>query len=156
MSDHRTLASRLREAIDNPHMAENQSERFKRLLSDAADALTQQAKRPITVSLVRALRHMPAIPETATSRFEHDMTKWWKGLAAPAINRAFDCGVSAKDTANFEVMSYDKEIGMWVEAIPEPFYWGLFPWIWKRLTGWRDEYGRKAQLLNPFEIFWED
>lgn len=31
---------------------------------------------------------------------------------------------------------------------PEPFYYGLVPWLWKRLTGWRDPYGRKAQLLG--------
>ena len=37
----------------------------------------------------------------------------------------------------------------WSEAIPLPYYYGLFPWLWKRLTGWRDEYGRKAHL------FWE-
>lgn len=35
----------------------------------------------------------------------------------------------------------------WPEAIPEPFYWGLIPWIYRRLTGWRDEYGRKAKLM---------
>ena len=39
--------------------------------------------------------------------------------------------------------------GTWSPAIPEPYYYGLIPWLWKRLTGWRDEYGRKAQL------FWE-
>lgn len=40
----------------------------------------------------------------------------------------------------------------WEEAIPEPFYWGLIPWAWKRLTGWRDRHGRKAQLLKPWEL----
>jgi hypothetical protein len=25
-----------------------------------------------------------------------------------------------------------------------------------RFTGWRDDYGRKAQLLNPFDVFGED
>ena len=40
--------------------------------------------------------------------------------------------------------------GTWSEAIPMPFYYGLFPWLWKRLTGWRDEYGRKAQLYWEF------
>jgi hypothetical protein len=39
--------------------------------------------------------------------------------------------------------------GEWVEAVPLPYYYGLFPWLWKRLTGWRDKYGRKAQA------FWE-
>lgn len=38
---------------------------------------------------------------------------------------------------------------IYVPAVPEPYYWGLFSWMWKRLTGWRDQYGRKAQL------FWE-
>ena len=35
--------------------------------------------------------------------------------------------------------------------VPEPFYYGLFPWLWLRFTGYRDEYGRKAQLLKPWE-----
>ena len=46
---------------------------------------------------------------------------------------------------------YNPETGQWEEAIPEPYYWSLFPWLWKRLTGWRDAYGRKAQLLLPWE-----
>lgn len=33
-------------------------------------------------------------------------------------------------------------------AIPEPFYWGLFPWIRRRLTGYRDAYGRKAVFIG--------
>ena len=39
--------------------------------------------------------------------------------------------------------------GTWQASIPEPYYWGLLSWMWKRLTGWRDSHGRKAQL------FWE-
>lgn len=45
----------------------------------------------------------------------------------------------------------NSETGAWEPAIPLPFYWGLLPWLWKRLTGWRDEYGRKAQLFLPWE-----
>lgn len=37
-------------------------------------------------------------------------------------------------------------------AIPEPYYYSLPVWIWKRLTRWRDAYGRKAQLF-PFPWF---
>ncbi len=36
--------------------------------------------------------------------------------------------------------------GRIVPAVPLPFSYGLFPWLWKRLTGWRDQYGRKAHL----------
>lgn len=43
--------------------------------------------------------------------------------------------------------SYNETKGQWEDAIPEPFYFGLFPWIKRRLTGWRDEHGRKAQLF---------
>ncbi len=43
--------------------------------------------------------------------------------------------------------------GNWYPAIPEPYYWGLLPFLWKRLTGWRDPYGRKAAFYNPLEIF---
>lgn len=48
-----------------------------------------------------------------------------------------------------ETQQYNPETGLWEPAIPEPYYYAFFPWIWKRLTGWRDEYGRKAHL------FWE-
>lgn len=41
----------------------------------------------------------------------------------------------------------DPETGEWNEAIPEPYYYGFFPWLLKRATGYRDEYGRKAQLF---------
>lgn len=54
------------------------------------------------------------------------------------------------------IRQFNTETGKWEEAVPEPFYWSLFPWIWKRLTGYRDAYGRKAQLLNPLEVFGED
>ena len=40
--------------------------------------------------------------------------------------------------------------GEWYPAIPEPYPHGLFSFLWKRLTGWRDAYGRKAAL------FWEN
>ncbi len=43
------------------------------------------------------------------------------------------------------------DTGRWEAAIPEPFYYGLFMWAWLRLTGWRDYYGRPAQLLKPWE-----
>lgn len=38
--------------------------------------------------------------------------------------------------------------GRLIPAIPEPFSYGLLPWLWKRLTGWRDAYGRPAQLIG--------
>lgn len=41
---------------------------------------------------------------------------------------------------------HQTETGEWVPAIPLPYPHGLIPWLWKRLTGWRDEYGRKAHL----------
>ena len=34
------------------------------------------------------------------------------------------------------------------DTLPLPFSYGLIPWLWKRLTGWRDEYGRKAQFIG--------
>lgn len=45
-------------------------------------------------------------------------------------------------------VSQMNEHGEYVPAIPEPFYYGLFPWIYRRLTGYRDEYGRKAQFIG--------
>lgn len=33
-------------------------------------------------------------------------------------------------------------------TLPEPFYWGLLPFLWKRLRGWRDQYGRKARFIG--------
>lgn len=32
--------------------------------------------------------------------------------------------------------------------LPCQFYWGLLPYVWKRLTGWRDEYNRPAQFIG--------
>jgi hypothetical protein len=31
---------------------------------------------------------------------------------------------------------------------PAPFYYGFLPWLWLRLTGWRDENGRRAQCVH--------
>lgn len=55
------------------------------------------------------------------------------------------------DAIRAETMQLNPETGLWERAVPMPFYWGLFPWIWKRMTGWRDEYGRKAQLYPLWE-----
>ena len=40
-------------------------------------------------------------------------------------------------------------------ALPLPFYYGLIPWAWKRITRWRDSYGRKAHLIRwqEFSLF---
>ena len=45
-----------------------------------------------------------------------------------------------------ETQQYNAETGQWEEAIPLPYPYRFFPWLWKRLTGWRDPYGRKATL----------
>lgn len=42
----------------------------------------------------------------------------------------------------------NKETGAWEEAVPEPYYYGLLQFLWKRVTGWRDGYGRKAQYIE--------
>jgi hypothetical protein len=47
--------------------------------------------------------------------------------------------------------AYNSFTGLWEEAIPLPFSYGLIPWIWLRMVGYRDEYGRKAQLLLPWQ-----
>jgi hypothetical protein len=46
-----------------------------------------------------------------------------------------------------EIQTY-RHNGATFAILPEPFYFGLIPWAWKRLTRWRDPYGRKAQLLR--------
>jgi len=38
--------------------------------------------------------------------------------------------------------------GTWSEAIPLPFYYSLIPFLWLRLTGYKDNYGRKAQFIG--------
>lgn len=38
--------------------------------------------------------------------------------------------------------------GSWSEAIPMPYYFGLRRFLWRRLVGWRDEFGRKAQFIG--------
>ena len=42
----------------------------------------------------------------------------------------------------------NNETGEWEEAIPEPYYYGLIEFLWKRVTLWRDGYGRKAQWVG--------
>lgn len=41
---------------------------------------------------------------------------------------------------------YNKQTGQWEEAVPLPHYYGFIPWLWLRFIGYRDQYGRKAQL----------
>jgi hypothetical protein len=53
-------------------------------------------------------------------------------------------------TEQSDCWQLNHETGFYEPAIPSPFYWGLIPWIWLRLTGYRDKHGRKAQLL----LFW--
>lgn len=36
------------------------------------------------------------------------------------------------------------ETGLWENAIPAPYPWPFHTWLWLRLIGWRDQYGRKA------------
>jgi hypothetical protein len=38
--------------------------------------------------------------------------------------------------------------GRLTPVVPEPFLWGLLPWLWRRLTGWRDAYGRSARFIG--------
>lgn len=40
------------------------------------------------------------------------------------------------------------ENGKWVKTIPEPYYYGLVSFLYKRLTFWRDSHGRKAQFIG--------
>jgi hypothetical protein len=42
----------------------------------------------------------------------------------------------------------NEETGKWEECIPEPYYHGFISYIYKRCTGWRDEYGRKAMFMG--------
>lgn len=49
---------------------------------------------------------------------------------------------------------FNQRTGKFEIAVPEPFYWGLLPWLWKRMTGWRDQYGRKAALFWEFD--WDE
>jgi len=43
------------------------------------------------------------------------------------------------------------ETGLYETCIPLPFYYGLFPWLWRRFWRKRDKYGRKAQLFLPWQ-----
>jgi len=45
--------------------------------------------------------------------------------------------------------------GEWEETTPEPYYFGLVPFLWKRVIGWRDKQERKAQFIgwSEFSLF---
>jgi len=45
-----------------------------------------------------------------------------------------------------DVQRFNQITGKWESAIPEQYPHGLFAWLWLRLTGYRDRYGRKAKL----------
>lgn len=49
------------------------------------------------------------------------------------------------------VYTQNRETGQWEKAIPSPYYHGIFRWLWLRLTGYRDAYGRKAQVFLPWQ-----
>jgi hypothetical protein len=40
--------------------------------------------------------------------------------------------------------------------LPEPYPHRLLPFIWKRLTGWRDKQGRPAAFIGWRELFSRD
>lgn len=44
------------------------------------------------------------------------------------------------------------QTGQWELAVPEPYPHAFIPWLWRRLTGWRDAYGRRALLWKPWEL----
>lgn len=63
-----------------------------------------------------------------------------------------DCSRPRPISVNYGgTLQFDPSNGQWGRAIPEPFHYGLIPWVLKRLTGWRDAYGRKAHVMWPWE-----
>ena len=47
---------------------------------------------------------------------------------------------------------FNPDTGRYEPAIPVQYPHGLLPWLWLRLTGWRDAYGRKAALWKPWDL----
>ncbi|NNH59462.1 hypothetical protein HLI01_22260 [Rhizobium laguerreae] len=54
-------------------------------------------------------------------------------------------------TVQTGTFAFNNQSGEWEPAIPCPYYHALLPWLWLRLTGYRDAYGRPAQLFLPWE-----
>jgi len=50
------------------------------------------------------------------------------------------------------IRQYNTATEQWETVLPLPYYHSIIPGMWKRLTGWRDEYGRKAAITWAF---WE-
>ena len=53
------------------------------------------------------------------------------------------------------VQTLNPRTGQWEAATPCPYYHRPLSWAWKRLTGWRDSHGRKAQLLTPISEWFQ-
>jgi hypothetical protein len=74
------------------------------------------------------------------------------GLRGDIISDSEFCGVIENVVSKYSEMlrflrSKIKNVE-YIDNLPLPFYWGLIPWLYRRLTGWRDEYGRKAQFIG--------
>lgn len=50
------------------------------------------------------------------------------------------------------VLAFNANSGEWKKAIPAPYYHNIFSWLWLRMTGYRDQYGRKAELWQPWQL----
>lgn len=51
--------------------------------------------------------------------------------------------------------AFNELTGKWETAMPESYYYGLLPFLWRRLTGYKDKYGRKAHFIgwSEFSLF---
>jgi len=58
--------------------------------------------------------------------------------------------------SDMETGYYCPIMDAWLPALPNPYYHRLLPFLWKRLTGWEDEYGRPAHFIGWRELFSRD
>jgi hypothetical protein len=82
--------------------------------------------------------------DAATEEYEGDVMAVMSNLLVAAMGDDWLDIVRA--TRKPGALWRNPSTGVWETAVPLPYPHPPHIWLWKRLTGWRDEQGRKARM----------